>query len=170
VVDMERSVRGKPEGKAERLEVDRAAMLSLPAESSTHAGSPASANSLSLVRFDRNDYSVPTDFAHHEVTVLGGTEDVRILSGTKWWPDTEVLVQRGDLLRSPALPALFGTQARGIATPVPGGLGPACMLRALASTPRADLGSGRHQGVHQGAAPHGAGVTAPASPEPSRRR
>jgi hypothetical protein len=36
----------------------------------------------SLVRFDRNDYSVPTDFAHPEVTVLGGTEEVRIVSGT----------------------------------------------------------------------------------------
>ena len=41
------------------------------------------ANSLSLVRFDRNDYSVPTAHAHHEVTVLGGTEEIRILSGTE---------------------------------------------------------------------------------------
>jgi transposase len=84
LVDMERSVRGKPEGKAERLEVDRAAMLDLPAESfDARRVAQASANSLSLVRFDRNDYSVPTDFAHHEVTVLGGTEEVRILSGTE---------------------------------------------------------------------------------------
>jgi hypothetical protein len=34
------------------------------------------------VRFDRNDYSVPTAFAHHEVTVLGGIQDVAITSGT----------------------------------------------------------------------------------------
>jgi hypothetical protein len=30
------------------------------------------------VRFDRNDYSVPTSFAHHELTVFGGIEQVRI--------------------------------------------------------------------------------------------
>ena len=39
------------------------------------------ANSLSLVRFDRNDYSVPTAYAHHELTVIGGIEQVRISSG-----------------------------------------------------------------------------------------
>ena len=41
------------------------------------------ANSLSLVRFDRNDYSVPTAFAHHELTVTGGIEQVAISSGTE---------------------------------------------------------------------------------------
>ncbi|MDP9341710.1 MAG: IS21 family transposase, partial [Actinomycetota bacterium] len=41
------------------------------------------ANSLSLVRFDRNDYSVPTAFAHHELTVVGGIEQVRIVCGTR---------------------------------------------------------------------------------------
>jgi len=43
----------------------------------------ASVNSLSLVRFDRNDYSVPTSHAHHQVTVLGGIEEVRVLAGTE---------------------------------------------------------------------------------------
>jgi len=84
LADLARSVRGKPEGKAARLEVDRAAMLALPAESfDPRRVAQASANSLSLVRFDRNDYSVPTAHAHHEVTVLGGTEEVRIVSGTE---------------------------------------------------------------------------------------
>ena len=41
-----------------------------------------SANSLSLVRFDRNDYSVPTNCAHHQVTALGGIDDVRLVVGT----------------------------------------------------------------------------------------
>jgi hypothetical protein len=36
-----------------------------------------------LVRFDRNDYSVPTAFAHHDVTAIGGTEEVRLLVGTE---------------------------------------------------------------------------------------
>ena len=37
------------------------------------------ANSLSLVRFDRNDYSVPTAYAYHPVTVVGGIDRVRFL-------------------------------------------------------------------------------------------
>jgi transposase len=84
LADMGRSVRGKPEGKAERLETDRAAMLAIPDESfEIRRVAQAGANSLSLVRFDRNDYSVPTAHAHHQVTVLGGIDEVRILSGTE---------------------------------------------------------------------------------------
>ncbi|MDP6718066.1 MAG: IS21 family transposase [Pirellulaceae bacterium] len=41
------------------------------------------ANSLSLVRFDGNDYSVPTAFAHHQVTVVGGIEQVRLAVGSQ---------------------------------------------------------------------------------------
>ena len=81
--DLFRSVRGKPEGKVARLAVDRAAMLALPALAfEIRRVEQARANSLSLVRFDRNDYSVPTAVAHHEVTCLGGIAEVRILSGT----------------------------------------------------------------------------------------
>ena len=82
--DLFRRVRGKPETKAERLEVDRAAMLELPTETfEPRRVEETRANSLSLVRFDRNDYSVPTDFAHHEVTALGGIEEVRLSVGTE---------------------------------------------------------------------------------------
>ncbi len=81
--DLFRRVRGKAEEKAVRLEDDRAAMLALPAEAfEVRRVEQTSANSLSLVRFDRNDYSVPTDFAHHGVTCLGGIDDLRILCGT----------------------------------------------------------------------------------------
>jgi hypothetical protein len=41
----------------------------------------ARANSLSLVRFECNDYSVPTQYAHHDVTVIGGIEEVRLVVG-----------------------------------------------------------------------------------------
>jgi hypothetical protein len=41
----------------------------------------AKANSLSLVRFDRNDYSVPTAYAHHDVTAIGDIDEVRIAVG-----------------------------------------------------------------------------------------
>jgi hypothetical protein len=32
-----------------------------------------------LVRFDRNDYSVPTEYAHHPVTAIGTVEEVRLV-------------------------------------------------------------------------------------------
>jgi len=82
--DLFRLVRGKPDTKAERLEVDRAAMLALPSESfEPRRVAHASANTLSLVRFDRNDYSVPTDYAHHDVTCLGGIDQVTFAVGTE---------------------------------------------------------------------------------------
>ncbi len=82
--DLFRAVRGKPEGKVARLEVDRAAMLGLPTSTfECRRVEHASVNSLSLVRFDRNDYSVPTAFAHHDVTCVGGIDEVRIVCGTE---------------------------------------------------------------------------------------
>jgi transposase len=98
-VDMERSVRGKREGKAERLEADRAAMLAVPDDVfEIRRVAQGRANSLSLVRFDRNDYSVPTAHAHHEVTALGGIDDVRFVVGAevvavhpRCWTKEEIL-------------------------------------------------------------------------------
>jgi hypothetical protein len=40
---------------------------------------PTHANSLSLVRFDCNDYSVPTQYAHRPVVAIGGIEEVRLV-------------------------------------------------------------------------------------------
>lgn len=78
--DLFRRVRGKPEIKAVLLQADVAAMLALPATRfEVRRVEQASVDSLSLVRFDRNDYSVPTAFAHHDVTCLGSVEEVRIL-------------------------------------------------------------------------------------------
>ena len=77
--DLARQVWGKSESKAERLRRDRAAMLPLPGESfEARRIAQTRANSLSLVRFDRNDYSVPVAYAHHELTVKGGIEEVQI--------------------------------------------------------------------------------------------
>jgi len=79
--ELDRVVAGETRTKRERLVDDLAAMLPLPSvtfESRriTHAKS----NSLSLVRFDRNDYSVPTAFAHGDVTVIGSVERVKIVA------------------------------------------------------------------------------------------
>jgi transposase len=80
--DLARRVRGKAQTKAERLEIDRAALLPLPSVAfEPRRVAHASANSLSLVRFDRNDYSVPTAYAHHDVTAIGGIDEVAIALG-----------------------------------------------------------------------------------------
>jgi len=36
-------------------------------------------NTLSLVRFDRNDYSVPARYAYREVILVGSLDRVRIV-------------------------------------------------------------------------------------------
>jgi len=82
--DLFRHVRGKPGTKAERLQVDLAAMLALPIETfEVRRVEPGTANTLSLVRFDCNDYSVPTAYAHHDVICHGGIEELRILCGAE---------------------------------------------------------------------------------------
>jgi hypothetical protein len=84
LADLSRRCRGKPETKAERLLVDREAMLLVPSRSfEARRVEQRRANSLSLVRFDRNDYSVPTAYAHHELTVIGGIEEVKIACGAE---------------------------------------------------------------------------------------
>ncbi len=78
--DLQRTLRGKDGTKAQLLEQEREHFLSLPVESfeARRVEMPV-ANSLSLARFDRNDYSVPTSYAYHQLTVMGSIEQVRIL-------------------------------------------------------------------------------------------
>ncbi|MGE5695503.1 MAG: IS21 family transposase [Candidatus Sericytochromatia bacterium] len=77
--DLARRLRGKPATKAELLAEERPAMLPLPGEAFVAARvEQPSADSLSLVRFDANDYSVPTEFAHRRVVAVGTVDSVRI--------------------------------------------------------------------------------------------
>jgi transposase len=79
--ELDRTVRGKSQTKRQRLETDRAAMLGFPATSfESRKVTHAKSNSLSLVRFDRNDYSVPTAYAHQDVVVIGGVESIKIVA------------------------------------------------------------------------------------------
>ena len=79
--ELDRTVRGQSETKRQRLETDRAAMLGFPAISfESRKVTHAKSNSLSLVRFDRNDYSVPTAYAHQDVVVIGGIESIKIVA------------------------------------------------------------------------------------------
>jgi transposase len=82
--DLARRLRGKPATKAELLAEERAAMLPVPAEAflAARVEQPA-ADSLSLVRFDTNDYSVPTAYAHHKLTAVGTVDTIRILAGDR---------------------------------------------------------------------------------------
>jgi hypothetical protein len=78
----QRRLRGHSETIGERFERDRAAMLPLPA-SPYEACEKISArvNSLSLVRYRANDYSVPTQYGHRQVWVKGYVHEVVITCG-----------------------------------------------------------------------------------------
>ena len=78
--DLDRRLRGKEQSKRELLTAERAALRPLPASGfEPRRVVLADANSLSLVRFDGNDYSVPTAYAHHAITVVGGLDEVRLV-------------------------------------------------------------------------------------------
>ena len=78
--DLERKLRGNHDVKSVLLEEERLAMLPLPQNPfEARRTEPCQASSLSLVRFDCNDYSVPTQYAHQAVMAIGGIEKVRFV-------------------------------------------------------------------------------------------
>jgi hypothetical protein len=75
--DRQRRLRGQSGTKAQLLVEDQTAFLPLPAvpfEACRKISTTAS--SLSLVRFDSNDYSVPVRWAHHPIVVKGYWQEV----------------------------------------------------------------------------------------------
>jgi transposase len=75
--DLKRRLRGKGGTKAELFKEDQGAFLPLPPTPfDACRKQPTRANSLSLVRFDDNDYSVPVPYAHHEILVKGYVDRV----------------------------------------------------------------------------------------------
>ena len=78
--DLERRTRGDERTKAERLADDRARFRPLPTQRfEARRIELRRVNSLSLVRFCGNDYSVPTAYAHQEATAVGGLDEVRLV-------------------------------------------------------------------------------------------
>ena len=78
--DLARRLRGKDGTKGERLLEERSALLPLPAqECEARRITQAGANSLSLVRFDTNSYSVPVKYAHRTITVVATVDDVKMI-------------------------------------------------------------------------------------------
>ena len=77
-------VRGQSERIGERLERDLAALQPLPpAPYDACDRRPGRVSSLSLVRYDRNDYSVPTAYGHRPVLVRGYVDEVVISCGAE---------------------------------------------------------------------------------------
>ncbi len=77
--DLERQLRGKSAPKGELLLEECCSMLDLPKqEFEARRLAQAGANSLSLVRFDCNSYSVPVKYAHREITIVATVDEVRL--------------------------------------------------------------------------------------------
>src|SRR6516164_4535526 len=82
--DLARQLWGKPTPKADRLGEEQSSLLPLPSESFVAARVESrGVDSLSLVSFDANQYSVPTEFAHHRATVVASVDTVRIVVGER---------------------------------------------------------------------------------------
>ena len=163
--DLARTTWGKPATKAELLEQERPALLPLPSEAFVAARvEPRVADSLSLVGFDANQYSVPTEFAHHLVTVVASVDAVRIVAGDRVVASPPpVPGPRAGHLRPGALPGPARAQARGAGLRgAPGGLGAAGLLRRAAAPAGGRVRRAGDAAVHQGPAAAGAG-RAPAS-------
>jgi hypothetical protein len=77
--DRRRRVRGSAATKEVLLNEDRAAFIPRPvAPFDACAKRSTTADSLSLVRFDDNDYSVPVRYAHHPIVVRGYVDRVAL--------------------------------------------------------------------------------------------
>ena len=80
--DLDRTLRGKTGSKRELLAEDRRAMLNLPRQAfDARRVTQATANSLSLVAFDANRYSVPVKHAHRPITIVAMVDEVRLIDG-----------------------------------------------------------------------------------------
>jgi transposase len=82
--DLSRKLWGKPSAKDALLDEERSSLLPLPSEVFVAARVESRCvDSLSLVSFDSNQYSVPTEFAHHPVTVIASVDTLRIVAGDR---------------------------------------------------------------------------------------
>jgi len=98
VEDRERRLRGQTGTKAQLLLDDQKAFLPLPTTPFEACRKfSTAASSLSLVRFDRNDYSVPVRWAHHPIVAKGYFDRVVLCADggdvaqhTRIWEDEQV--------------------------------------------------------------------------------
>jgi len=98
VEDQQRRLRGQPGAKVQLLVEDQKAFLPLPATPFDACRKVSTAaSSLSLVRFDGNDYSVPVRWAHHPIVAKGYCHEVvlcadggEVASHARIWEDEQV--------------------------------------------------------------------------------
>jgi transposase len=82
--DLKRRLRGRVGTKDELLAEERQAFIDLPPSPfDACRKQPTQANSLSLVRFDDNDYSVPVAYAYHDILIKGYVDRVVLCHGPK---------------------------------------------------------------------------------------
>ncbi len=80
VADRMERTRGKTAQKEELLREDQAAFLPLPKQMfEARRVVHRTVDSQSLVRFDDNDYSVPVQYAHRQITAVATVQDVRLV-------------------------------------------------------------------------------------------
>jgi len=78
--DLDRALRGKSASKRQLLTEERTIMFELPRQTfDVRRVTQVSANSLSLVRFDTNSYSVPVKYAHRHLTLVASVDEVRLI-------------------------------------------------------------------------------------------
>lgn len=100
--DLQRRLRGQGVTKAALLKEDQAAFMPLPAAPFDACRKQAArANSLSLVRFHGNDYSVPVHCAHHPVTIKGYWDRVVICRGAEPVAAHPRLWSKGEVVYEP---------------------------------------------------------------------
>jgi len=105
--ELARTLRGKKVSKAELLKEDQAAFRALPDQPFEACRKLSSASdSLSLVRFDQNQYSVPVDYAHGTVVIKGYCDRVdicrlneRIASHKRLWAKEDISFEPVHYLR-----------------------------------------------------------------------
>ena len=99
---LDHRVRGHAESIGERLERDLAALQPRPpVPYDACERRPGRVSSLSLVRYERNDYSVPTAYGHRPVLVRGYVDEVVIACGAEIITRHPRSYARGDFVFDP---------------------------------------------------------------------
>ena len=116
------------------------------------------ADSLSLVRFDTNDYSVPTEYRPPQVTVVATVDEVRMVCEDRVVAEHRRCWGREQIFYEPIhYLAVLERKPGAWTSPAPGELGAAGLLRAPAAPAGGGPAAYGHAGVHQGAATAGEG-------------
>jgi len=152
--EFERAAAAGQHSTAELLAADRAAFLPLPAEPfEARRVALVTINSLSLGRFDGNDYSVPTAFAYQSLTATGTIDHVRFSQRGLPVAEHRRLVQEAGAVRAVALPGAVGTQAGGVGPrPAAWQLVVAGGVRRVAASSGGKRSQRGDKGVHSGPA------------------